>query len=96
MRIENTWTLYGRAFLWGIESFALYRLVSVVEVQDIALCARGLEFDFRAGEIEHSVAHAAMFFQSFVAQGLSSGDGSRHSLSSWYYIIARLYTCLQN
>ena len=44
--------------------------------QDIAIGAGGLGFDSRDGQIEHSVATAAIFLRSCAAQELSCGDGS--------------------
>ena len=52
-------------------------------VKDIAIGGIGLGFDFRAGQIGTVLPTAAtlsMFFRSCVAQALSRGDGSRHSL----------------
>ena len=49
-------------------------------VRDIAVRTEGRGFDYRAGQIDHSVATAAMFFHSSVAlsaQTQNRGDGSR-------------------
>ena len=53
-------------------------LVGVV-VEDIAVSARSLGFDFRTCQIGR-VATAALFLQSCVAQTLSCGNGFFHSL----------------
>ena len=49
-------------------------------VVDIVIGARGLWFDSSSGQIRRSVATAAMFRRSCVAQALNCGDGSCHSL----------------
>ena len=49
----------------------------------IALCAGGLELDFRVGQsglCRQRLATAAMFLWSCVAQAPSRGDGPHHSL----------------
>ena len=40
------------------------------------IISKRLGFDSWAGQIKHSVATAAMYFRSCVAQALSSGDGT--------------------
>ena len=45
-----------------------------------SLSPGGLEFDSLTDQIELSVVITAMFLRSCVAQALSCGDGSRHSL----------------
>ena len=49
-------------------------------VKDIAFDEGGLGFDSRGAQIRHSIATAATFLRSCVVQGLSRGDGPRHSL----------------
>ena len=56
------------------------RLVGIV-VKDIAIGARGLGFNFRAGQIGHSIVNGSLSLRCFCfVQLLSYGDGLRHSL----------------
>ena len=45
----------------------------------IAIGAGGPGFDSRAGQLGRSVATAAAFLRSSVAQALGRGEGPRHS-----------------
>ena len=66
----------AKMFVWGFEES---RPVSSASMR-IAVGAEGLDFDCRVGQIGCSVAIAAMFFRSCVAQALSHKNEPRHSL----------------
>ena len=57
----------------------IYQPIGVV-VKEIAIGARGLEFNSQAGQIWHSVANGfPTLRRSFTAQAQTCGDVSRHS-----------------
>ena len=59
----------------------IYNLTVGAVLTDIVIAEGGLRFNYQAGQIGHSVAKdSVMFLRSCVAQALSRGDGSRHSL----------------
>ena len=62
------------------QNIAVYWAVGAV-VEDIAVCPGGLGFDFRSGQIKHSVANGSPPLQCFcLAQALSRGDDVLQSL----------------